>query len=131
LTSAIDRRLGTDELANIFGSLRPKDIMRARLNKKVKEAATQTTIVPVAETIENNAMATMTTALPNFQQISLHDLRLPRYKYSDGDDPAEQSVAETANFISLDIQMLSNFGKFENIRSPMYGDEVPFLHKAI
>jgi len=76
LTSAIDRRLGTDELANIFGSLRPKDIMRARLNKKVKEAATQTTIVPVAETIENNAMATMTTALPNFQQISLHDLRL-------------------------------------------------------
>ncbi|KAK1734498.1 hypothetical protein QTG54_014746 [Skeletonema marinoi] len=104
--------------------------MRARLNKKVKEAATQTTIVPVAETIENNAMATMTTALSNFQQISLHDLRLPRYKkYSDGDDPAEQSVAETANFISLDIQMLSNFGKFENIRSPMYGDEwkIPFL----
>jgi len=77
LTSAIDRRLGTDELANIFGSLRPKDIMRARLNKKVKEAATQTTIVPVAEFLSiAGAMATMTTALPNFQQISLHDLRL-------------------------------------------------------
>jgi hypothetical protein len=132
LTSAIDR-LGTDELANIFGFLRPKDIMRHRLNKKMKEAATQTTIVPVSETIENNAMATMTTALPNFQQISLHDLRLPRYnKYSDGDDPAEQSVAETANFISLDIQMLSNFGKLKTLEGPMYGDEcVPFLHKAI
>jgi len=85
------------------------------------------------------AMATMTTALPNLQQISLHDLRLPRYKYSDGDDPDEQLVADTANFISLDIQMLSNFGKLKilevkcmemNGRCPFLFN-CPLLHKAI
>lgn len=39
-------RLGTDELAHIFGFLSPIDIMNARLNNKMIEAAKKT-IVPV------------------------------------------------------------------------------------
>ena len=38
--------LSTDEVANIFGYLPPEDIMRARLNKKMREAATKTIVPP-------------------------------------------------------------------------------------
>jgi len=70
--------LGTDVLANIFGCLPPKDIMRARLNKKMREAAKKT-IVPLAnfsiDSVDKyNAMAAMTTALPNIQYLSIHNL---------------------------------------------------------
>ena len=34
--------LRTDELAHIFGYLSPEDIMRSRLNTKMREAATKT-----------------------------------------------------------------------------------------
>jgi len=34
--------LGTDEHANIFGFLPPEDIIRACLNKKMREAAKKT-----------------------------------------------------------------------------------------
>eukprot|EP00984_Skeletonema_dohrnii_P027019 scaffold16447_cov78-Skeletonema_dohrnii-CCMP3373.AAC.1 len=45
-TSSSFDRLGTDALANIFGFLRPEDIMLARLNNKMREAAKKT-IVPM------------------------------------------------------------------------------------
>ena len=43
LVSAIDR-LGTDELVNNFECLPAEDIMRARLNKKMREAAKRTVV---------------------------------------------------------------------------------------
>ena len=44
MASTIDR-LGTDELVNIFEYLPPEDIMRARLNKKMREAAKKTFVL--------------------------------------------------------------------------------------
>ena len=82
-------RLGTDELANIFGFLPPKDIMWARLNKRMVEAAKKT-IVPITDfrvdsVRKYNALVAMSTALPNLQQISLgHHRNLYGHKYSDG-----------------------------------------------
>ena len=70
LTSTIGS-LGTDVFAHIFGFLPPKDIMRARLNNKMRLAAT-ITIVPVADfcvdsEVKYNGMAAMASALPNLQ----------------------------------------------------------------
>ena len=106
--------LNTDELALIFGYLRPENIMRARLNKKMRDAATKT-IVPtisftspsptrqreifsIASQEKYNAMAAMTTALPNLQQIRICEFD-PSYncKYSDGIDPAEERVYRYEN----------------------------------
>ena len=77
-TGSIDA-LSTDELANIFGYLPPEDIMRARLDTKMREAAKKTIIPMTCFAIDSakkyNAMAAMTTALPNLQQISLYFLK--------------------------------------------------------
>jgi len=88
--------LGTDVLANIFGCLGPMDIMRARLNKKMGEAA-KTTIVPPTEFIiygvrKYNAMTAMTTALPHLQQLSISGLG-HGHKYNNGEDPDERRAA--------------------------------------
>jgi hypothetical protein len=68
--------LSTDELAHILGFLAPKDIMGARLNNKMREAAKKA-IVPMTDfqvykLVEYNAMAVMTRALPNLQQITIN-----------------------------------------------------------
>ena len=62
--------LGTDEIANIFGYLTPTDIMLARLNKNMRDAAKKT-IVPMAEFSVNtigkyNAMRAMTISSTEF-----------------------------------------------------------------
>eukprot|EP00573_Skeletonema_grethae_P009493 CAMPEP_0201710096 /NCGR_PEP_ID=MMETSP0578-20130828/58449_1 /ASSEMBLY_ACC=CAM_ASM_000663 /TAXON_ID=267565 /ORGANISM="Skeletonema grethea, Strain CCMP 1804" /LENGTH=439 /DNA_ID=CAMNT_0048199107 /DNA_START=320 /DNA_END=1640 /DNA_ORIENTATION=+ len=106
--------LGTDELAHILGFLGPFDIMRARLNKKMRNAAKQT-IVPMTEFVVDsvgkyNLMVAMSIALPNLQQILLQDLG-GRHNYSDGEDPDEGAAEESANFTSLDIDIISNFRK--------------------
>jgi hypothetical protein len=126
--------LGTDELAHIFGFLAPEDIMLARLNNKMREAAKKT-IVPMADfyvdsLVKYNAMAVMTTALPNLQQITLGSLG-HRHKYSDGEDPDERWAARTANlnFIASDIDIISNFRKLRILRmkdAPLNG-RYPFL----
>eukprot|EP00984_Skeletonema_dohrnii_P033262 scaffold29248_cov140-Skeletonema_dohrnii-CCMP3373.AAC.2 len=130
-------RLGTDELANIFGFLPPKDIMRARLNKKMREAAKKT-IVPktdfVVDSVKKcNAMAAMSTALPNLQQISLSRLNDEgqghKHKYSDGDDPDEEWAAYSSNWITHDIEILSRFRKLHSldiVGAPLNG-RYPFL----
>eukprot|EP00984_Skeletonema_dohrnii_P033264 scaffold29248_cov140-Skeletonema_dohrnii-CCMP3373.AAC.4 len=104
-------KLGTDALANIFGFLRPEDIMRARLNKKMREAAKKT-IVPLTDfrvdsVRKYNALVAMSTALPNLQQISVRDLD-GGHKYSDGEDPDEGRAVETGIFINHDINFISS-----------------------
>ena len=46
LSSSMMDSLSTDELAHIFGFLSPEDIMRSRLNKKMREAAKKTFVPP-------------------------------------------------------------------------------------
>ncbi len=70
--------LCTDVLAHIFGFLPPNDIMCARLNNKMREAAkTKKMIVAPTKCVNSlkkyNAIAAMTTALPNLQEITLCD----------------------------------------------------------
>eukprot|EP00984_Skeletonema_dohrnii_P032405 scaffold26504_cov228-Skeletonema_dohrnii-CCMP3373.AAC.12 len=141
LTSAIDN-LGTDELAHIFGFLPPHDIMSARLNKKMRDAA-KTTIVPPVEFIVDrvdkyNSAAAMATAMPNLQQISFSELGR-RHKYIDGEDPDEHTARFTSNWITHDIEIISNFRMlrslnietehFLNGRYPFLFNFFPLLNK--
>ena len=91
-------KLSADVMAIIFGFLHPNDIMRSRLNKKMRDAATKTMVPPtnfiVNTMAEYNAMIAMTTALPNLQQIMLRFLG-GGHKYVDGDDPDEGRAADT------------------------------------
>jgi hypothetical protein len=126
----------SDVLPNILGFLSLQDIMcNRRINKKTREAVTNT-IVPLTEfcvySVENyvtmglpnlqqiryNAMRVMTTVLPNLQQITIGYLG-HGHKFSDGEDPDEEYAAETANRISVDIGIISNFSKLRvlDIRS--------------
>eukprot|EP00985_Skeletonema_marinoi_P011795 scaffold5603_cov159-Skeletonema_marinoi.AAC.2 len=130
--------LGTDEIANIFGYLTPKDIMLARLNKNMRDAAKKT-IVPMAEFSVNtigkyNAMKAMTTALPNLTHIELQNL-LPltlqidgelqpitfEHKYRDREDrydPYGQLAASevNVNHINHNVEIISNFRKLRSLR---------------
>ena len=149
-TSAIDR-LGTDELANIFGFLGPDDIMRARLNKKMRDAARKT-VVPVTRfqvtsVSKFNAMAAMSTALPHLQQIEISYFHEERHKYSDGEDrdiiyldreytyysdgedPEEDRSANSNSWITYDIEILIRFRKLRILEihhAPLNG-RYPFL----
>jgi hypothetical protein len=110
--------LSVDVLANIFGFLEVKNIMRSRrINKKTMEAV-KMTIVPLSKGILSylrvyntrtyNAMGVMTRAMPNLQQIAIGYLgRL--HKYSDGEDPDEGEAARYANWTPHDIEIISNF----------------------
>jgi hypothetical protein len=69
-----------------------------------------------------NALRVMTTALPNLQQLDIGDFRQFRYdhpeygrehKYVDGDDPDQEYAAETANWTTHDIEIISNFSKLK------------------
>jgi hypothetical protein len=126
----------SDVLPNILGFLSLQDIMcNRRINKKTREAVTNT-IVPLTEfcvySVENyvtmglpnlqqiryNAMRVMATVLPNLQQITIGYLG-HGHKFSDGEDPDEEHAARTANRISVDIGIISNFSKLRvlDIRS--------------
>ena len=101
--------------------------MRARLNKKMREAA-KTTIVPMTDfTVDiveqYNAMVAMSTALPNLQQITLGFLR-EENNYEDGEDPNEHWAAFTAHGITHDIEIMANFRKLRSLtmwRAPLNG----------
>jgi len=124
--------LSSDVLANIFAFLPPKDIMRARLNKKMREAAMKT-IVPMTDfavdsVIKYDAMAAVTTALPNLQQITIARLDIG-HKYRDGEDPDEEMAAYDNNLPTLDIEILSRFSKLRSLElfgAPLNG-RYPFL----
>ncbi len=111
--SSLFEGLGTDELTIIFGFLSPEDVMRARLNKKMRDAAKQT-IVPMAEFVVDSiskyvAMSAMTAALPHLQQISIRYLREELLEYSDGEEPTCERNGCTAETTTHDIDILSSF----------------------
>ena len=120
--------LCTDEIVLIFEYLSPENIMLARLNKKMRDAAI--TVVPMDNDIDDafhvdsvrkyNSMAAMTTALPNLQQIKIG--RLNKYwghiknKYNDGEDPNYNTIATRhPNQATYDIGILSNFTRLREL----------------
>jgi hypothetical protein len=104
-----------DIVANILGWLGVEEIMqKRRVCKKWKEAARKT-IVPLCNFCVSrvqiyNALNVMASALPNLQQIAIGALG-HNLKYSDGEDPDEELAADTANWTTHDIGIISNFGK--------------------
>ena len=108
----IDEKMSAEVMAIIFSFLPPKDIMRARLNRKWRDAAAKTMVPPtefvVNTTVEHNVMRVMTTALPNLQQIKLRYNEGDTHKYVEGHDPDEELAAYTANWTTHDIDILSN-----------------------
>ena len=58
-----------------------------------------------------NAMRVMMTELPNLQQITIGRLEPGYKKYNDGEDPNERQAAETADWATHDIEIVSNFSK--------------------
>ena len=107
-------KLSGDVMAIIFGFLHPNDIMRSRVNKKMRDAATMTMVPPTEFVVDSgrscNAMRAMTTALPNLQQIELGCCK-GGHKYVDGEDPDEEQAAYTANLTAHDIDIISDFRK--------------------
>jgi hypothetical protein len=67
-------------------------------------------------------MAAMTTALPNLQQIRLQCLGQGN-KYNNGEDPDEEEDAETRNYITHDVGIISNFRKLRSLEidAPLNG----------
>ncbi len=116
----------TADIAHILGYLGWKDIMRARVSRKWREAATMT-IVPTDFAVRNvrsyNVMKVMTTALPNMQRLSIRNLNAG-HKYSDGEDPDLERNVHSGNYTTHDICIISNFRKLRALdisRSPLNG----------
>jgi hypothetical protein len=134
-----------DVLANIFGWLRVQEIMGKRCVCKKWKKAVKKTIVPpdehwtrgfcVGNVKEYNAMAVMTRALPNLQQIAICGFREDGHRWSDGEDPDERVAADNTTH---DIEIISNFSKLRiltiwcdvvlNGRYPVFFN-FPFLQK--
>jgi hypothetical protein len=109
--------LGVDVLANIYAFLPLVNIMCSRcINKKSREAVKITIPPPhdfVVDRLDKyNGMVVMTEALPNLQQITMGSLA-GWHKYNDGEDPDEELTAGTADFVSHDIGIISNFSKLK------------------
>ncbi len=97
-------------------------MQKRRVCKKWQEAVKKTVVPAIQDSFRvgcsgglksYNAMRVMTTSLPNLQQITMDDLgwRNDHHKWSDGEDPDEEEAAKTANRISHDIEIISNFSK--------------------
>ncbi len=124
--------ISSDELAIIFGYLGPVEILPLRrVCKKWNEAARKT-IVPIAHVDyaafkvddgkTHHTMKTMSTALPNLQQLKLGELRYDywnkiHHRYADGEDPQNVAGSEmhrSANsVVTHEIDMISNFTKLK------------------
>jgi hypothetical protein len=123
-----------DVLANILGYLDgPKDIMqKRRVCKKWKDAVKMTIVPPSYFRVDSvdkySAVDVMTRVMPNLQQIALRNLDIGD-KYSDGEDPHGALAVGTANWITHDIEIISNFNKLQilDIYGTVLNGRYPFL----
>ena len=114
--------LSGDVLANVFGFLLPVDIMNARLNRKMREAA-KITIIPlsyefVVDSLSRyNFMRVMIAALPNLQKITLNNFNdyYEIDKYVDGEDPDINVLISNGYRTAHDIEIISNFAKLREL----------------
>ena len=112
--------VSADEVAIIFGFLPRQDIMHLRRVCTTWRDAAKKTLVPLTAFAVNsvrsyNAMRAMSTALPNLQQLSICGLGRG-HKYSDGEDTNMNWAGRTANWATLDIEILSNFRKLSSLK---------------
>ncbi len=130
--------VSVDVLANIFSFLPVDNIMCSRrVNKKSMEAVKKTIVPLTAFRVHTmrkyNALNVMTRAMPNLQQIKLGLLEWGYgHKWSDGEDPNEEEAARTANQVSRDIGIISNFRKLRILtidEAPLNG-RYPFLFNS-
>ncbi len=120
-------QLSVDEVANALSFLTLGEIMPLRrVNMTWKDAAKKTIVPPTNFLVNNerryNAMSVMARVLPNLQQITLSTLGRG-HKWSDGEDPNEgwagedpdeEAVAETVDWTTHDIELISNFSKLRD-----------------
>eukprot|EP00984_Skeletonema_dohrnii_P024924 scaffold14060_cov71-Skeletonema_dohrnii-CCMP3373.AAC.1 len=112
--------LSADEVAIIFSFLPHQEIMQARRVCKTWRDAAKKTIVPpslfVVDSLKSyNAMSVMATALPHLQQLSISNIN-GRHKYSDGEDPPDEEIAaDTANYTTHDINIISSLRKLRSL----------------
>ncbi len=135
--------LSIDVLPNILAFLSLKDIMsKRRLNKKSREAVRRTIVPPTEFNVDSvrdyNAMTVMTRAMPNLQQIAIGGFGGAN-KYNDGEDPDEDLLADTADYTTHDIELISNFRELSilaiknsallNGRYPVLFNSFPLLQR--
>jgi hypothetical protein len=127
--------LFVDVLPLIFEFLPVKEIMRSRrVCKKWKEAVRRAIAHDnfYLDSVEAyNLLRAMVTALPNLRQIKLGYLGEGQ-KYNDGEDPNEEYAANTADYTSYNIEIISNFSKLRELRifdAPLNG-RYPFLFNS-
>ena len=130
--------LGSDEVAWILGFLPLQKIMCLRLVSMTWKEAAKKTIVPTSDNrsiyfpincvARYNAINVMTRALPNLQQINLYGLGIG-HKFNDGEDPNEEYAALIADFVTHDIEIISNFSKLRilAISNALLNGRYPFL----
>jgi hypothetical protein len=128
-----------DVLHNILGYFCMYDILQFRgVSQTWNKAATNTTVPPEHFEINSmdsyNAFRILASVLPNLQQISVTDLvKEDRHKYNDGEDPDEEVAASTADFVSHDIEILSNFSRLKILKFEYYpglNGRYPFLFRS-
>jgi hypothetical protein len=111
--------LSKDVIPSILSFLPMNEIMlKRRVCKNWKEAVKKTIVPPsyfCVDSVEKyNAVNVMTRALPNLQRIRIGNLERG-HKYNDGEDPDEGRIAETANWPTHDIGIISNFSKLREL----------------
>jgi len=122
LVDTTAEQLTAEVLPTIFGYLTPKEIMRARRVCTTWRDAARKTLIHLTELkIENvmtyNETRAMSTDLSNLQHLSICRLGYyeGRHKYSDSEDPDEDEAADTADFTTHDINIISNFTKLRSL----------------
>ena len=119
-TDPVADQLDDNMVATIFGCLYLLDIIRMRrVCKKWREAAKKA-IVPMTDfcvdvDAKYRAMAMMTTALPNLQQLSIYPLSSGR-GYYDGEDPVGHGHQNQNDSNSYDIDIISNFTRLRSLQ---------------
>ncbi len=127
-----------DELATIFSFLHWKDIFRARVCKKWKEATEQTFVAPTStnqrgwEVPEINvhtwymyiALPWLVKALPNLQQLRLAGTGLgERFLFQEGEDPESrhglsalhEPSANSPTPLKIDLSIISKFNNLQHL----------------
>lgn len=113
----VDQLLDDDDVvATIFECLGLNDLMRMRLVCTKWREAAKKTLVPMTDFHVSNykkyrAMAIMTTALPNLQQLSICNPDW-EFTYFDGEDPVRGVRVSEEQF---DINVISNFTKLRSL----------------
>ncbi len=118
--------LSTDELAKIFSFLPHEDIMYIRRVCTTWRDAAKETIAPMTEFAVDSlrkykALVTMSTALPNLQQITLRRLGRGHKYSSDGGEPCGRRINA---MVTNDISFISRFKKLRSLElsgAPLYG----------